>query len=130
MAIVDERAAEALYLAACPSFASPLKRFREEAEVEPLSFFNALHHLAEHLVSELEKGRTAEIVAVLAVVEDLFSRGNEAVIWATTLGLLITLQYEAKLRGLSPEVFVGDLGPKTWEWWNDLSKNYHGAQEW
>lgn len=127
---VDELEAEKQFLSACPSFERRLTEFRAEwVEGQP-SLFNILAELGTHLAHLLQAGRTAEIAATLGVVERILTSGNEAVVHATTLGLLTTLQSEAKYCGLDPEVFVGDLGPNTWAWWNDLDKNYQAGQGW
>ena len=130
MSAVDEIEAEKQFLAACPSFERRLKEFREEwIEGQP-SLFHILEELGRHLAHLLQAGRTSEIPDTLGVVERVLGAGNGEVIHATTLGLLTSLQSEAKYCGLDPEVFVGELGPTTWAWWNDLTKNWEAGKEW
>jgi len=130
VSVIDEVEAEKQFLAACPSFEAPLKEFRAEWMEGQPSLFNVLVELARHLARLLQAGRTSEIVATLGVVERAIAGGNDAVVHAATHGLLTSLQWEAKDCGLDPEVFVGDLGPATWNWWNDLTKNWEAGKGW
>ena len=131
MSVVDEVTAEQQFLEACPSFRAPLQKMRKEwLEDGGPSLFNVLHTLGRHWVELLSQGQTGEIQRGLETVERMLESGNKAVIEASTFGLLRALQIETKQRGLYPDVFIGDLGPKTWEWWNDLTKNPEGGQDW
>jgi hypothetical protein len=132
MPALDETAAEQQFLEACPSFRPVLQRMRAEwLEVgDAPSLFNVLDALGRHWVDLLARGQTAEIQRGLETVECMLKTGNQAVVGATTLGLLTALQVEAKQRGLYPEVFTAELGSQTWDWWNDLTKNWEGARDW
>jgi hypothetical protein len=130
MNVINEVEAEQQFLAACPSFGRHLNNFREEWEVGTPTIFHVLDELGRHLAHLVQAGRTPEVVAALGVVERIIDTGSEVVVHATTHGLLTSLQSEARRCGLDPEVFVGDLGPNTWKWWNDLTKNWAAGREW
>jgi hypothetical protein len=130
MNVIDEAEAEKQFLAACPSFGRRLDELRSEWQLGAPTIFHVLDELGRHLAHLVQAGRTSEVVATLGVVERVFGAGNEGVIHATTHGLLTSLQSEAKHCGLDPEIFTGDLGPNTWEWWNDVTKNWEAGKTW
>src|SRR5215467_15474913 len=100
MGVVDELAAEQEFLNACPSFAAPLQRMRVDwlTVGDVPTFFHVLDALGRHWVDLLEKGQTSEIRRGLDTAERMLNDGNDAVIQATTLGLLTALQIESKQR--------------------------------
>jgi hypothetical protein len=125
---------EDAFLRACPSFAGPLQRLREDhklfgADLET-ELTEVLNHLGFHLGSTASKVPTDAMTNVLKVVERVLVDGSERQKWAVTHFLLPSLQSSIKSAGLTTEPMLRLLGPATASWWNDLVRNPAAAEDW
>ena len=121
---------ERAYLKASPTFEPRLAELRSTwIEGQP-SFFNVLSTLGYHLADTFDRTGAKETRQVLSVVEDALSEGEEETVFATTHGLLTTLQSALREKGIDPDTLSSAFGPNTKRWWNDLSKNWHGRLDW
>ena len=121
---------ERAYLKASPTFEPHLSELRRDWTEGQPSFFNVLSNLAYHLVDTFDGTGAEETKRVLGVVEDALSEGHEETVFATTHGLLTTLQSALRNKGIDPNTLSPSFGPNTKRWWNDLSKNWHGRLDW
>ena len=121
---------ERAYLKASPTFGPHLSQLRRNWTEGQPSLFNVLSNLAYHLADTFDGPGAEETERVLRVVEDVLSEGDEDAVFATTHGLLSTLQSALRTKGIDPNALSTNFGPKTKRWWNDLSKNWHGRLDW
>ena len=125
---------EAAFLRACPSFAGPLQRLREDHKLFGADlkseFSEVLDKLGFHLGSTAKQVPTDEMKQVLKVVERILVDGSEQQKWAVTHFLMPSLQGSIKEVGLRTDPLLAHLGPATAKWWNDLTQNSSAAEDW
>ena len=125
---------EEIFLRACPSFAGPLKRLREDhklfgADLQT-ELTEVLDKLGFHLGSTATQVPTGEMIQVLKVVERVLTDGSEQQKWAVTHFLMTSLQTSIKAAGLRADLLLPHLGSATSTWWKDLAQNPSAAQDW
>jgi hypothetical protein len=105
----------------CPSF-----RLSDAEEMSELGRYAVLGEFAHHLVELTRQGRPDEVVAVLAVVEQVLGQGTDDEITIVRNGLLETLQNIVSHRDvpLSGEAFLPLLGPRGAAEWHDLNETW------
>jgi hypothetical protein len=105
----------------CPSF-----RLVEAEELSELGRYAVLGEVAHHLVDLVARGETAEVVGVLAVVEQILAEGTGDEVTVVRNGLLETLQNIVSHRDvpLSGEAFLPLLGPRGTTAWHDLNETW------
>jgi hypothetical protein len=117
-------------LNACPSFAPQWQALQDEwrEEADDLPLYVALADFAQHLISMVERGETAGLLAVFASIERLHVEGEHYVREAATVGLLESLQnLNLHTHGTDPEQFRPYLGPESVRWWDKLHRFWqHG----
>ena len=125
---------EEAFLRACPSFAKPLARLREDHKLFgadlKLELATVLDQLGFHLGSTARQVPNEELVQVLKVVERVLVDGSEQQKWAVTHFLMRSLQNSIKAAGLGTDPLLPLLGPTTASWWNDLRQNPRAADDW
>ena len=125
---------EQAFLRACPSFAKPLERLREDHKLFgadlKLELATVLDQLGLHLGSTARQVPNEEMVQVLKVVERVLVDGSEQQKWAVTHFLLRSLQSSIKGAGFRTDPLLPLLGTATATWWNDLRENPDSAEDW
>jgi len=125
---------EEAFLRACPSFAKPLERLREDHKLFgadlKLELATVLDQLGLHLGSTAREVPNGSMVQVLKVVERVLVDGSEQQKWAVTHFLMKSLQSSIKAAGLRTEPLMPLLGPATTTWWNDLRIKPEATEDW
>ena len=125
---------EEAFVRACPSFAKPLERLREDHKLFgadlKLELATVMDQLGVHLGSTAREVPDAAIAQVLKVVERVLVDGSEQQKWAVTHFLLRSLQSSIRTAGFRTDPLLPLLGPATTAWWNDLRENPHAAEDW
>ena len=125
---------EEAFVRACPSFAAPLERLREDHKLFgadlKLELATIMDQLGAHLGSTAREIPNAAIVQVLKVVERVLVDGSEQQKWAVTHFLMRSLQESIKAAGMRIDALLPHLGPATASWWNDLTRNPRAGNDW
>ena len=102
---------------AVSSFAERWRAFVEQPWYESDPAY-AVPELARHLVDEAAAGRTGELPAFFAALDDLLSTASEELYDLATIGLLEDIVYEADRRGVkltpSDRAAKGSHARKAW----------------
>ncbi len=112
-----------LLIEACPSFRAVWDEIDEEDR--PLIYVS-LGSFARHLLDSWRLGRTAEIAAVVKVIERLHLEGDAATKEAATIGLLEAVQNVWSHAGEATDEFVAMLLPQSRRWWRELELFWAG----
>ena len=115
----------------CPSFSPQWQAFQDEycEEVGKQPIYIILGDFARHLIGMVERGDTADLPAVFAMVERLHVEGEHYVREAATVGLLEDLQNQnLHPKGTRPEQFLPYLGPVSARWWDKLYRFWNDGQ--
>jgi hypothetical protein len=102
---------------AVPSFAERWRAFVEQPWYESDPEY-AVPELARHLVDEAAAGRTGELPAFFATLDDLLATASDELYDLATIGLLEDIVYEADRRGVKLTPFdraaKGSHARKAW----------------
>lgn len=89
-----------------------------------------LFELADHIaLKELHDSKT-ELIAVLAVVEEIQTNAEKELKDAVNVYLLEELQNRSKESGIDSDSYLKLLGSNTKKWWNNLTQNWEAWHDW
>lgn len=115
---------------ACPSFKERHVEFVAQWTEGSPSFANVLFELADHIaLKELHDFKT-ELIAVLAVVEEIQTNAEKELKDAVNVYLLEELQSRSKENGVDADSYLELLGSHTKKWWNNLTQNWEAWHDW
>ena len=124
-----------LLVGVCPSYwaADDFDRYLAKFEdADTPDLFMRITAFAHHLVTLIELGRTDEVVAVAAVVEQLLADGDEDTIELVELGVIESLQNIVSHRDIAvgPDQVRALLGPSATAVWLEHDKLWIDAGAW
>ena len=109
-----------LLLEACPTARRAWQAHVAWWEGEEAGAFNDVSVFARHIVDSYAKGLTAECDALFAAIERILAEGDQEAQSLAAIGVLEDIQTLSSYHSFGPSAFVGWLGPRSREAWEQI----------